>query len=165
MMTAIVGIILFIMFLHRQQHHQASAAICNPDYEAGIPVGLCFDGSEVGSSQCCGQGDCSVRLGFCHCASGLWCKHDWHVIIFNEAGYNGRSGKWLVLREGNKCHNLPLGFNDSISSINTHGFCARLYDLPNCDGQAIDVQPGSNCLHRQLNDCNMNDKVSSIRSC
>ena len=147
-------------------HQSASVAgkICNPDYETGAPVGLCGDGTEVDASGCCGQGECSVRLAYCHCVSGLWCRHAWHVILFNERHYDGRSGKWMVQKGTGACHNLPIGFNDSISSINTHGNCARLYDLPDCVGSGVDVQPGSTC-HRNLDDCSLDDRVSSLRSC
>jgi len=55
-------------------------------------------------------------------------------------------------------------FNDATSSVNTHNTCVRLYDDKDCRGRSELFKPGTRC-HFNFQECDFNDKVSSVGSC
>lgn len=63
-----------------------------------------------------------------------------------------------------KCY--PLYMNDVVSSINTHGYCVKIFVERNCKGRSVLFSPRSPC-HTNLSDstCEFNDQASSARLC
>lgn len=63
-----------------------------------------------------------------------------------------------------KCY--PLRDNDVVSSINTHGYCVKIFVERNCKGRSVLFSPRSSC-HTNLSDstCEFNDQASSARLC
>lgn len=64
-----------------------------------------------------------------------------------------------------KCYPLR-DMNDVVSSINTHGYCVKIFVERNCKGRSVLFSPRSPC-HTNLSDstCEFNDQASSARLC
>lgn len=62
-----------------------------------------------------------------------------------------------------KCYKLGIS-NDRISSMSTQGTCVNLYTRDDCFGGNFRLEPGSSC-HSNFGDCDMNDRISSVRLC
>ena len=81
---------------------------------------------------------------------------------YEHAYHEGDSNAW-ILKKNEECTNFA-GFNDRISSINTNGRCAVLFEDFDCQGRSMRAAPGEGC-HYNLADCDFNDIASSMRAC
>ncbi|KAL1452083.1 hypothetical protein WDU94_006397 [Cyamophila willieti] len=85
----------------------------------------------------------------------------WKATLWEHPDFAGAKYE----SEGSDCHNyVGNAFNDKASSIDTHGTCVRLYYHHSCQGDYIEVFPGS-LHHRDLSNLGFQDTASSIGSC
>jgi hypothetical protein len=130
-------------------------------YDHWFQFKICEDGTLIYSSKTglltsyCGYGSCNI-FG-CNCDGG--CRTGWHVVLFDDNDFKGRAN---IVKGDGRCWNLDQ-FNDRTSSVNTRGNCVRLYNDADCEGEWIEVEPGSGG-HGYVGD-DYNDKISSVRSC
>lgn len=82
------------------------------------------------------------------------------VTYYSDANFGGAQHS-VDLR--GKCHTLNK-FDNRISSIDSHGNCVVIFSGRGCRGKSFRVAPGTVC-HRNLNECGLNDKVTSMRLC
>lgn len=85
----------------------------------------------------------------------LWSKKDF-------------SGSRLIVEiqkeEMDNCYSLDKTWQDSISSINSHGSCLDVYKEENCGGNASYIYPGTPS-HNILEDVELDDVIKSFRLC
>lgn len=84
------------------------------------------------------------------------------VTYYKDSNFRG-SQNTIDMRRG-QCYGLSRGWNDKISSFNTHGACIVAFIDGGCSGASYRIAPGTNC-HRNLGECGLNDRVSSLKLC
>lgn len=81
--------------------------------------------------------------------------HLWSDIDFKGQRYE------LNLAHG---HCYPLT-KQRVSSLSTYGVCVDLFTRDNCFGGTYRMEAHTKECHRNFGDCDLNDRVSSIRLC
>lgn len=89
------------------------------------------------------------------------------MTIYQNRNYGG----WYqcIAFYSNECLNLNSWWYDRVyggrvSSVNTHDTCVRLYDRKGCEGNYVEVEPGSKGL-ANLNLISFEDYTGSVSSC
>lgn len=63
-----------------------------------------------------------------------------------------------------ECYRLGVS-NDRMSSMSTNGHCVDLFTRDDCFGGMFRMESNSSACHRNFGECDMNDRVSSVRLC
>lgn len=84
------------------------------------------------------------------------------VTFYSDTNFAGTTYN-LDMRAG-QCYRLGVA-NDRLSSVKTNGQCVDLYTRDDCFGGMFRSEALSTECHRNLGDCDMNDRVSSVRLC
>lgn len=83
------------------------------------------------------------------------------VTFWSDVNFNGE--EYHIEMVHGQCYKLGIS-NDRMSSMDTHGACVNLYTREDCFGGTFRLEPGSSC-HQNFGDCDMNDRISSVRLC
>lgn len=83
------------------------------------------------------------------------------VTFWSDVNFSGE--EYHIEMAYGQCYKLGIS-NDRMSSMDTHGACVNLYTREDCFGGTFRLEPGSSC-HRNFGDCDMNDRISSVRLC
>lgn len=88
-----------------------------------------------------------------------------HLVTFwSDVNFGG--DEFQQRMEPSICYNLADANNDRISSLNTHGNCVDLYTREDCSGGMFRMESnGTTRCQRDLLNCDMNNRVSSVRLC
>lgn len=86
------------------------------------------------------------------------------VAFYQDINHSGDSQTFNLC--SNDCVNLRTNeiWNDRFSAVNTANGCIIMFEHADCQGRAVRVEPGTNC-HASFLECDMNDKVSSLKLC
>ncbi|RWS09830.1 uncharacterized protein B4U79_11454, partial [Dinothrombium tinctorium] len=104
--------------------------------------GICADGKK--GTPYCGYGSCNM-FG-CNCDGG--CREGWSVTVYTGEQFTGGKRDFLAgyddciditdgVCNGRLFKSACSGFNNQISSVNTHGNCVRLYEKRGCKGYSV----------------------------
>lgn len=88
--------------------------------------------------------------------------HAGRVSFWSDINHNG--DVYHINMNPNQCYRLGLS-NDRLSSFKTNDQCVDLYTRADCSGGMFRSEAQSTECHRNLGDCDMNDRVSSVRLC
>lgn len=84
------------------------------------------------------------------------------IVFWSNTEFGGE--RYHVNMERGKCYKLGVS-NDRISSMDTNGHCVDLYTRNDCFGGNFRLGGQTAACHRNFGECDMNDKISSLRLC
>lgn len=84
------------------------------------------------------------------------------VTFWSDTDFQGI--QYTISMLPGQCYRLGVA-NDRLSSLSTNGQCVDLYTRSDCYGGMFRSEAQSTDCHRNLGDCDMNDRVSSVRLC
>lgn len=88
--------------------------------------------------------------------------HGGRVTFWSDTNFQGMEYH-INMRPG-QCYRLGVS-DDRLSSFSTYGQCVDLYTRSDCFGGMFRSEAQSTDCHRNLGDCDINDRISSVRLC
>lgn len=85
------------------------------------------------------------------------------VFFWTDVGMRG--DRYTLHMARNRCYRIAQSADKQFSSVNTNGECVELYTRDDCFGAMYRMESLVSACHRNLGDCDLNDRVSSVRLC
>lgn len=96
------------------------------------------------------------------CGLANVCHGGVRITFWSNTDFQGE--QYNIDMEYGECYRLGVS-NDRLSSLSTNGHCVDIYTRNDCFGGMFRMESNSSACHRNFGDCDMNDRVSSVRLC